>query len=368
MFIDDKEIIANTGPQPRGSAFFGNGSIECKGRTPVEKGKKYFLRVTHDSRRGESAASVSGPFIVKGMRVNAFQAVEGDAAIAEAVAAAREADTVVLVVGLNKDWESEGYDRPNLSLPMRTDELVSAVAKANPRTVVVIQAGSAISMPWINDVAGVVQAWYGGNECGNGIADVVYGIRNPSGRLPLSFPKREEDIAAALCYKSARTLTHYEEGIWIGYKHHNARKITPLFPFGHGLSYTTFDYSHLSITTSGDTPDSWKGEVTLGVKNTGSVVGDHSVHFYTSPPQKPNGLLHPEVQLAAFTKVYNLKPGEERTVKVKLDKYAISHWDEGYDTWRSEVGKWKVCVGEHAGKMVAEKEFEVKSDLEWRGL
>jgi len=179
-------------------------------------------------------------------------------------------------------------------------------------------------MPWIDKVKGVVYAWYGGNETGNSIADIIYGAVNPSGRLPISFPKREMDIAAGLNYKSARTKVYYEEGIWVGYKHHNARGVEPLFPFGHGLSYTTFEYSDLQITSppKGDVgPDGFKVGLKVTVKNTGKIAGDHSVHFYTCPPvEKSTGFRHPAQQLAAFEKVYALKAGESKTVEVTLDK------------------------------------------------
>lgn len=188
------------------------------------------------------------------MRLGYRQIIPTSTLLSKAVSLAASSDVALLVVGLNSDWESEGYDRPNLSLPMDTDKLVSAVAEANPNTIVVIQAGSAVSMPWLDKVKGVVFAWYLGNETGNAIADIIYGYINPSGRLPITFPKRELDIAANLNYKSARTMTYYDEGIWVGYKHFNARGIDPLFPFGHGISYTTFVYSDLHVSQIPESP------------------------------------------------------------------------------------------------------------------
>lgn len=279
----------------------------------------------HDSRKpGEAESGQVTPFSVKGIRLGAFPVFSPDQAIEDAVALAKSSDKAVIVAGLNSDWESEGYDRPNLLLPLRQNELISRVAEAQPNTIVVIQAGSAVSMPWIEKVAGVVFAWYGGNETGNAIADIVYGKVNPSGRLPISLPVREEDIAANLNYKSAHTKIHYEEGIWVGYKNHNARKIAPLFPFGHGLSYTNFEYSDLKITSrpaDNASPDDWKLKVAVTVTNTGKIAGSHSVHFYTSPP-KPTAtsLTHPAHSLQAFEKIYDLAPGAKKTVEVTLDK------------------------------------------------
>lgn len=234
-----------------------------------------------------------------------------------------------------------------------------------------LQAGSAVGMPWLDKVAGVVFAWYGGNETGNAIADVVYGAVNPSGRLPLSLPRRKVDIAANLNFKSARTDIHYEEGIWVGYKHFNARGIAPLFPFGHGLSYTTWEYSNLEVTLpSGEpSPDKWKLEARVTVTNTGKVAGSHSVHFYTAPPaETATSLLHPEHALQAFVKLDDVQPGESRVATVVLDKYAVSHWDERWETWRVEQGTWAVRVGVDAQTMYGRAEFEVAHDIEWRGL
>lgn len=371
LYVDDKLVIDNSKKQTMGSRFFGNGTIEFKGSVAVEKGKTYSVRVVHDSRLPLERAAASGtPFVVKGVRIGAFPLIDAAQAIEEAVECARKADKVVLVAGLNADWESEGYDRPTLSLPLASDELITRVAEANPNTVVVVQSGSAVSMPWLDKVKGVVQAWYGGNEAGNGIADVIYGTRNPSGRLPLSFPKREQDIAAALNFKSARTKVHYDEGIWVGYRHHNARGITPLFSFGHGLSYSSFEYSTLSIDVAKSTnKDEWAATARVTVTNTGKVAGDHSVHFYTAPPpESPTGLCHPEVTLQAFTKVYDLQPGESRAVEVALDKYAISHWDEYDGTWKAEVGEWALKVGVDAQTMVAEVPFSVNDEMPWAKL
>jgi beta-glucosidase len=246
-------------------------------------------------------------------------------------------------------------------------------------------------MPWIEKVAGVVYAWYGGNETGNAIADIVYGNVNPSGRLPITFPVREQDIAAAMNYKSARTKVHYEEGIWVGYKHHNARGIAPLFPYGHGLSYTSFEYSDLKITSQpqkGASAQDWKVEVEATVTNTGKIAGSHSVHFYTCPPAETStSLKHPSHTIQAFAKVDDLAPGKKETVKVTLDKCklslffhiyaelpltcsdAVSHWDDVWKTFRAELGEWTVKIGRDAQTLEkGEAKFTIEEDLEWRGL
>lgn len=258
------------------------------------------------------------------MKLGSFPAINEEHSIDEAVALAKESDVAMLVVGLDQDWESESYDRPDLSLPLRLNDLVHRVATEAPETkiVVVLQTGSAVSMPWLEHVDSVVWPWYGGNEAGNAVADIIYGKVNPSGRLPITLPKRELDIAANLNFKSARTKTYYEEGIWVGYRHFNARGIEPMYPFGHGLSYTIFEYSELTVLPSASSsPDSWRIHVSATVTNTGKVPGAHSVHFYTNPPPPTsNSLIHPEVTLQAFTKTGVLLPGESETVTAEMDK------------------------------------------------
>lgn len=284
--------------------------------------QKYRFRFVHDSRAPPLAAGTdSTPLEIVGMKLGSFPAIDDETAIAQAVEQARASDVAVLVVGLNQDWESESFDRPSLSLPLRMNELIERVAAVS-RTIVVIQAGSAVSMPWIDNVDAVVYGWYGGNNYGDAIADIVYGRVNPSGRMPISLPKAEVDIAARLNSNSARTKIYYDEGIWIGYKHFNARGIEPLFPFGHGLSYTTFEYNNLVVTScSGEKAANWKLVAQVEIANTGSVAGSHSAHFYlTPPPSRPNSLVHPQVSLQAFVKSAVLQPGQSETVAVTLDK------------------------------------------------
>lgn len=265
---------------------------------------------------------MSATFRYPGIRIGAQPAYDAETSMEEAVELAKKVDKVIVVCGLSQDWESEGDDRPNLDMPLRTNELISKVAAANPNTAVVIQGGSALAMPWLQSVKSVLQIWYGGNESGTGLADIVYGNVNPSGRLPLTFPKREQDIPAALSFKSANYQTYYEEGIWVGYKHYVARGLEPLFPFGFGLSYTTFDYANLQITSaSAEEASSLRVEVKVDVINTGKRAGSHSVHFYLCPPvETAMGLRHPAHTLQGFDKVHDLQPGSTATVSVKMDK------------------------------------------------
>lgn len=196
--------------------------------------------------------------------------------ISNAVELASQFDQVAIFAGLNSDWEKEGHDRTDMDLPAGSDELISRVLKANPRTVVVIQSGTPVTMPWADAACALLQAWYGGNEAGNGIADILYGDENPSGKLPLSFPVRLEDNPSYLNFQSERGRVLYGEDIYVGYRYYEKSKRAPLFPFGYGLSYTTFVRSNLSVIVSspeypGKLTSAETITVSLTVKNTGSV-------------------------------------------------------------------------------------------------
>ncbi|KEZ45039.1 putative beta-glucosidase I [Scedosporium apiospermum] len=373
LYLDDELVADLSKGQKRTSSFFGNGGNGTIITVPVTKDKVYRFRLVHDSRKPPLAPGQdSQPLQLIGIKLGSLPVIDEDQTIDKAVELARASDVAVLVVGLDQDWESESYDRPNLSLPLRLNDLVHRVATEAPDTkmVVVLQTGSAVSMPWLKHVDSVIWPWYGGNEAGNAIADIVYGKVNPSGRLPISLPKRELDIAANLNFKSARTKTYYEEGIWVGYRHFNARGIDPMYPFGHGLSYTTFEYSELTVSASASAlPSSWRINVSTKVTNTGSVPGAHSVHFYTTPPPPTsNSLIHPEVTLQAFAKTAVLSPGHSETVSIEMDKYAISHWDELTSSWRAEPGQWQVQIGRDAQTMCAKESFTVPPGFQWTGL
>ncbi|KAH7006785.1 beta-glucosidase-like protein [Ilyonectria destructans] len=373
VHLDHKLVADLSKEQKRTSSFFGNGGNGTVITVPVTKDKVYTFHLLHDSRKPPLAPGQdSQPLQLIGMKLGSFPVIDEDRTIDEAVELAKASDVAVLVVGLDQDWESESYDRPNLSLPLRLNDLVHRVAVEAPDTkkVVILQTGSAVSMPWLEHVDSVMWPWYGGNEAGNAIADIVYGKVNPSGRLPITLPKRELDIAANLNFKSARTKTYYEEGIWVGYRHFNARGIEPMYPFGHGLSYTNFEYSELIVSPSASvSPSSWRINVSAKVTNTGPVSGAHSVHFYTSPPPPAsNSLTHPEVTLQAFTKTAVLSPGESEIVTVEMDKYAISHWDELTLLWRAEPGQWHIQIGKDAQTMCAKEPFTVPSGFQWEGV
>lgn len=273
----------------------------------------------------------------------------------EAVALAARADVALIFAGLTKEWEGEGFDRVNMDLPGRQDELIRRVAAVNPRTVVVLNAGSPLTMPWLDDVAAVVQAWYDGQEAGNAIADVLFGDVNPGGRLPTTFPKRLADNPAYINYPGENGHVLYGEGLFVGYRYYDKKGIEPLFPFGHGLSYTDFAYSNLRLSAERVRPDETLA-LSLDVCNTGDRPGSEVVQVYVR--DVTSRLMRPEKELKAFAKV-RLGPGETETMCLTLDRQALACYDPALPGWVVEPGEFEVLVGRSAADIRLRARFWV---------
>ena len=261
--------------------------------------------------------------------------------IAEAVKLAKMVDIVVLVASLNSEWEAEGFDRVDMKLPGAQNELIERVAKANKNIVVVVNTGSAVEMPWIDKVSTVVQLWYDSQEQGNALADVLFGDVNPSGKLPTTFPVRLEDNPAYINYPGENGKVKYGEGIFVGYRYYDKKNLAPLFPFGHGLSYTSFKYSNLRLNKKFMTPDQTL-TVKVDVTNTGKVAGKDIVQVYVRDVKST--FARPEKELKAFAKV-ELKPKQTKTVAFMLDREAFWYFDTDTNAWSTEAGEFEVWVG-----------------------
>lgn len=275
--------------------------------------------------------------------------------LAQAVAAAAAADAVVVLAGAITE---EGADRLSLSLPDNQDAMISAVAAANPRTVVVLKDGGPVLMPWIGQVPAVLEAWFPGQEDGNIVARLLLGLANPSGKLPVTYPQAAGDVPARTPEQypgvpaDGVPAVAYSEGLEIGYRWYDAQKIEPLFPFGHGLSYTSFSVSDVDVqpkTVSGDTPV----KVWCVVENTGTQRGAEVLQIYLGLPA---GTGEPPKRLVAFEKVW-LDPGERRGVELTVDPNAGSHpfdvWDSGGQQWVTPGGDYQVSVGTSAANIAA---------------
>ena len=262
--------------------------------------------------------------------------------ISQAVAAAKSASTAV-VVG-SDDTETEAADRPGLGLPSAQDELISAVAAANPRTVVVIDAGAPVTMPWLGQVAAVVDAWYPGESNGAALASVLYGATDPSGHLPVTFPRSLSQVPASTPaqFPGVGGQVQYSEGIDVGYRWYDARNLTPLFPFGYGLSYTTFAFSDLRVTPSQLAGRGAPVTVTARVTNTGPVTGSEVAQLYLADPAAAG---EPPRQLKGFQKV-TLRPGQSAVVSFTLDRHDLSYWNDSENGWVVPDGGFRVYVGD----------------------
>lgn len=362
LYIDGEMVVDNETKQRSGGTFFNTGTVEETGRKQLKAGQTYKLEVKYASGATSKLDASDGVVIFGGggLRIGGAKVIDADEEIRRAVELAKTVDQVVLCIGLNSDFEAEGNDRDHMALPGRTDDLVSAVAKATPNTVVVVQSGTPVAMPWADEVASIVQAWYGGNETGNAIADVLFGDVNPSGKLPLSFPVRVEDNPAYLSYKSERGRTLYGEDIYVGYRWYETTKRQTLWPFGHGLSYTSFELADL-IVESGE-----KLTVKAKVRNTGKLDGAEVVQVYIS--QRSPSIKRPLKELKGFAKVM-VAASATTTAEVQIDrKYATSFWDEERDAWIEERGVYDVLVGTSSADTPLTSSFEVKETTWWNGL
>jgi beta-glucosidase len=258
-----------------------------------------------------------------------------------AVSAAQSASAAVVVV--SDDTESEAADRPSLNLPSAQDELISAVAAVNPHTVVVINAGAPVAMPWLSQVAGVIDAWYPGQASGTSLASVLFGQTDPGGHLPVTFPASLSQMPASSTaqFPGNGSQVQYSEGIDVGYRWYDANSVTPLFPFGFGLSYTTFSFSNLQVS-----PSSVNGtddvQVSATVTNTGSRAGSDVAQLYLGDP---SGAGEPPRQLAGFQRV-SLGAGQSAQVSFTITPQQESWWDDPANGWTQTEGTYNIYVGD----------------------
>ena len=294
----------------------------------LEAGKTYRFEVEYYESGGEAAVELGwiAPDSPSGKTGTGWE---------DALAAARAADAVLIVGGLNHARETEGVDRADLRLPGGQNEWIEAVAAVNPRTVVILVCGSAVEMPWIDRVSAVVQMGYAGMEGGHALADVVFGDVNPSGKLPVTFPRRLEDSPAHAIGQYTDGDCEYRDGLLVGYRGYDTRRVEPLFPFGHGLSYTEFAYRNLRI-------DPKTLEVSLEVQNTGLRRGREVVQLYVQA--RKSRLPRPDKELKQFAKV-ELDPGETRRISLPLEERSLAFYDPARRQWAAEPGEYEILVG-----------------------
>ncbi len=290
-----------------------------------------------------------------------------EALIAQAVEAARSAENAVVFIGITDAMESEGFDRKDMKIPACQQRLLEEVVKVQPNTAVVVECGSAIEMPWIGDVRAVLYAYLGGEAVGPAIVDILFGEVNPSGKLAETFPLRLEDNPSYLYYFGEADRTEYREGIFVGYRYYDKKNLPVLFPFGHGLSYTRFAYSGLTLDKA-EMKDTDALTATVKVKNVGDRAGKEIVQLYVADDEST--VIRPVKELKGFAKV-ELAPGEEKTVSFTLDKRAFAYYNTDLADWHVETGSFTVMVGrssreiELTAKVRVESTQPVKKTYHW---
>ena len=258
-----------------------------------------------------------------------------------AVEVAADADLALVMAGLPLSYESEGIDRKHIDLPPSHNKLISDVAKVQPNTAIILTNGSAIAMPWVNEVSAILETWLGGQAGAGAIADAVFGVVNPSGKLAETFPVRLEDSPAFLNFPGEDGQVIYGERMFVGYRYFDKLNIEPLFPFGHGLSYTEFGYSNLKLSST-DITDKDQLQVSLTLTNTGKVKGKEVIQLYVA--DKESSVQRPVKELKAFDKI-ELAPGESKEVSFTLSVRDFSYYSKVYDRWLAESGEFDILIG-----------------------
>lgn len=340
----------------------GGGSSSLKAKyevSPLEGIKKRFGNkaevVYARGYVGEASKAQDG--LGTGQDLNENRSAEE--LLAEACEVAKDADYVVFVGGLNKNdgQDCEGNDRASLGLPYGQDKAIRELAKVNKNLIVVNISGNAVAMPWVAEVPAIVQAWYLGTEAGNAIASILAGDANPSGKLPFTFPARLEDNGAHKLgeYPGNGEVT-YNEGIFVGYRWVDKEKIKPLFSFGHGLSYTTFEYGKVVADKKSMTTDD-NITFSINIKNTGSRDGEEVIQLYIS--DKKASVPRPVKELKGFDKI-SLKVGEEKTVTFTIDKSALSFFDDKRHDWVAEAGEFEALIGSSSTDIKSKVSFSLR--------
>lgn len=261
--------------------------------------------------------------------------------LSEAVVAAKACDKAVLFVGLPDSFESEGFDRTHLRLPDCQLKLIDEVCKVNKNVILVLHNGAPIEMPFVDKVSAILESYLGGEAVGAAQVDVLFGIVNPSGKLAETFPEKLSDNPSYLNYPGENDIVKYKEGIFVGYRYYDTKRIKPLFPFGFGLSYTTFEYSGLEVSHDEIYEDQIL-TVKVKIKNTGDAAGKEAVQLYIKSNE--SSVVRPEKELKGFEKTY-LLPGEVKQVVFKLDKRAFAYYDTLIGDWNIEYGKFDILIG-----------------------
>ena len=326
LLINNEEIIDNwTDPLP-GDAFFAHGSSSKRGASHLEKDKSYQIEIQYKFEGNFPAIYIG------------CQPPDKIDLLDEALNIAKEVDEVILLVGTNSDWETEGNDRVDFNLPGEQNTLIEKVLEINPNAIIVLNTGSPVDMPWVNKAKSILQSWYAGQEYGDALFEILTGLVNPSGKLPTTFPKHIKDTPAYSCYPGENLQMSYDEKLLIGYKWYDRKKIEPLFHFGHGLSYTNFEYSNLRISNS----DKNNFTCSFNIENVGDISGFEISQCYISFMNCDED--EPIKKLQGFDKTY-INSGEIKKIEICLDSKSFSTWDIKNHQWEIKKGVFNILIG-----------------------
>ena len=347
LLIDGNELIDNWTSMDPGEAFFTFGSASKKGVTNLQKGEAYKIEVQYKFEGSFPAVYIG------------CQAPDEVDIFQEALETASHADDVILIVGTNSDWETEGNDRADFNLPANQNKLIEAILEANQNTVVVINTGSPIHMPWEKKAKAIIQTWFAGQEFGNALVDILSGEVNPSGKLATTFPVKIEDTPAYKNYPGKNLQMNYDEKLLVGHRWYESNSIKPLFCFGHGLSFTSFNYQNLEVTTGSDFVVTCKFEI----QNTGDISGLEIAQCYVGFASPLPG--EPYKTLQGFVKE-EIGANELKKVEIKLGPRNFSFWSVETNTWQIREGSYQILIGSSSENILLQANINLEQALEVR--
>jgi len=345
LLIDGDELIDNWTSSDPGEAFFTFGSASKKGIANFQKGKAYKIEVQYHFEGSFPAVYIG------------CQAPDEVDIFQEALEIASHADEVILIAGTNSDWETEGNDRADFNLPANQNKLIEAILETNQNTVVVINTGSPIHMPWEKKAKAIIQTWFAGQEFGNALVDILSGKVNPSGKLPTTFPVRIEDTPAYKNYPGNNLQMNYDEKLLVGYRWYEVKSIRPLFCFGHGLSFTNFNYQNLEVTTDSDFVVTCNFEI----QNIGDISGLEIAQCYVSFASPLPG--EPCKTLQGFVKE-EIDANELKKVEIKLGPRNFSYWSVETNTWQIREGSYHILIGSSSENILLQASINLEQALE----
>ena len=329
--VNGKTIIDNWNSQKKGDAFFGFASAAKRKKIKLNKNKKYLIEIEYQ---------FEGRFPAIQFGCRPPDSVD---LISEAVETARKADGVIIVLGTNSDWETEGNDRKTLKLPGNQNELIRKVLSVNKNSAVIINTGSPISMPWIKQAPCILQSWFPGQEYGNALADIIFGKNSPSGKLPTTYPKKISDTPAFLHYPGENLQMDYKEKLLTGYKWYEKKNIEPLFAFGHGLSFSEFVLSDLEVLKK-----SAELKIKIKIKNIGNFPASETVQCYLGKERQSKSF--PKKKLVSFKKVF-LEKNKSKIISLTISKRDFSEWSSKDSKWKLVKGNYKIFLGTASDKI-----------------